>query len=62
MKLGDFDYNLPSELVAQYPARRREDARMLVVRRAEHRFFDSQFRKLPELLGPSDLLVVNNSR
>jgi S-adenosylmethionine:tRNA ribosyltransferase-isomerase len=62
MKLEEFDYHLPPELVAQYPARRREDSRMLVVHRSEGRFFDSQFRRLPELLGPGDLLVVNNSR
>lgn len=62
MNLEKFGYNLPSELVAQYPARRREDARMLVVHRAEGRFFDSQFRRLPEYLGPGDVLVVNNSR
>ncbi len=35
---------------------------MLVVHRSEGRFFDSQFRRLPELLGPDDVLVVNNSR
>lgn len=62
MKLEDFDYHLPPELVAQYPARRREDARMLVVHRAEGRFLDSQFRQLPEFLEPGDVLVVNNSR
>ena len=72
MKLEDFDYHLPPELVAQYPARRREDARMLVVRRASGvgppgpsgngRFFDAQFRQLPEFLEPSDVLAVNNSR
>jgi len=62
MNLEDFDYNLPSELIAQYPARRREDARMLVVHRSESRFADSQFRRLPELLRSGDLLVVNDSR
>lgn len=62
MKLEDFDYPLPPERVAQYPARRREDARMLVVRRAQGRFFDAQFRQLPEFLEPGDVLVLNNSR
>ena len=62
MNLSDFDYHLPPELVAQYPARRREDARMLVVQRSEGRFFDSQFRRLPQLLSRDDVLVVNNSR
>ena len=62
MKLADFDYHLPSELIAQYPAKRREDARMLVVHRSEGRFFDSRFRRLPELLRDDDVLAVNNSR
>ena len=62
MKLSDFDYHLPPELIAQYPAARREDSRMLVIKRSEGRFFDSRFRKLPQLLSPSDMLVINNSR
>jgi len=62
MNLSDFDYHLPPELIAQYPARRREDARMLVVDRSEGRFFDSQFRWFPQTLSQDDVLVVNNSR
>ncbi|MBI4480679.1 MAG: S-adenosylmethionine:tRNA ribosyltransferase-isomerase, partial [Acidobacteria bacterium] len=72
LTIKDFDYHLPPELVAQYPARRRADARMLVVRRTrgdgppgpsqKGSFLDSQFRDLPRFLEPSDMLVVNNSR
>jgi len=72
MRLEDFDYHLPPELVAQYPARRREDARMLVVDRSggdgppgpseKGSFLDAQFRDLPRFLEPGDVLVVNNSR
>ena len=62
MKLEDFDYLLPSELVAQKPARRRDDARMLLVDRAAGRFLDTRFRRLPEFLEEGDLLVLNNSR
>ena len=62
MKLEDFDYHLPPELVAQYPAQRREDARMLVVRRDEGRLEDVRFLALPEFLQPPDVLVLNNSR
>jgi len=62
MNLTDFDYHLPPELVAQYPARRREDARMLVIHRSEGRFLDSQFRRLPQWLSQNDVLAVNNSR
>lgn len=62
MKLEDFDYHLPPELVAQYPARRRADSRMLVVDRAQGRFQDARFRQLAEFLGPQDVLALNNSR
>ena len=62
MKLADFDYHLPPELIAQYPARRRAESRMLVVHRAEGRFEDSAFRRLPEYLKAGDVLTLNNSR
>ncbi|MCZ6489216.1 MAG: S-adenosylmethionine:tRNA ribosyltransferase-isomerase [Acidobacteria bacterium] len=62
MRLEDFNYRLPSELVAQQPAPRRDDARMLVVDRAAGRFEDAQFRQLPEFLEQGDLVALNNSR
>jgi S-adenosylmethionine:tRNA ribosyltransferase-isomerase len=62
MELQDFDYHLPAELVAQYPARRRADSRMLVVYRQERRFEDALFRNLPQLLDSGDVLALNNSR
>ena len=62
MRLEDFNYRLPSELVAQQPASRRDDARMLVVDRAAGRFEDAQFRQLPEFLEEGDLVTLNNSR
>ena len=62
MDLQDFDYHLPPELVAQYPARRRADSRMLVVHRGEQRFEDARFRDLPQFLDSGDVLALNNSR
>ncbi|MBI2819199.1 MAG: tRNA preQ1(34) S-adenosylmethionine ribosyltransferase-isomerase QueA [Acidobacteria bacterium] len=62
MRLEEFDYPLPAELIAQYPARRRSDSRMLVVYRKESRVEDSQFRRLPEYLAPGEVLALNNSR
>lgn len=62
MKLVEFDYHLPPELIAQYPAPRRSDSHMLVVYRDEARFEDSLFRRLPEYLAPGDVLALNNSR
>lgn len=62
MKLEEFDYHLPQNLIAQYPARRRSDSRMLVVYRQEGRWEDSAFRRLPQYLRSGDVLVLNNSR
>ena len=62
LTIEDFDYDLPPELVAQYPARRRADARMLVVRRREGQLEDATFRQLPNILEPGDVLALNNSR
>ncbi len=58
--LDDFDFALPRELIAQVPAARRGDARLLQVdgmRRA-----DLAFTALPALLHPGDLLVFNDTR
>lgn len=56
-----FDYQLPEQLIAQHPAARRDESRLLVVRRGlgalEHRIF----RDLPELLARGDLLVLNDT-
>src|SRR6185437_10632774 len=62
MKLSDFDYNLPEELIAQEPPAERDAARMLVVHRAEQIFEDRRFRELPTFLHPGDCLVLNDSR
>jgi S-adenosylmethionine:tRNA ribosyltransferase-isomerase len=62
MRLSDFDYHLPENLIAQEPAADRAGARMLVVYRCEGRFEDRSFRDFPGFLGPGDCLVLNDSR
>lgn len=62
LTLDDFDYALPPELIAQRPAARRSDARMLVVDPSADRIEDRQVRDLPQLLDPRDLLVFNDTR
>lgn len=60
--IKDFDYELPEELIAQHPADRRDNSRLMVLDRkngvTEHR----RFHNLPRLLKPSDVLVVNDTR
>ena len=60
MKLQDFDFDLPEGLIATRPARPRSAARLLVAGRSRIR--DMGVRDLPGLLGPGDLLVLNDTR
>ncbi|HUS05410.1 MAG TPA: tRNA preQ1(34) S-adenosylmethionine ribosyltransferase-isomerase QueA, partial [Bryobacteraceae bacterium] len=62
MRLDDFDYQLPAELIAQEPAHDRDSSRMLVLYRDREQWEDRRFRELPEFLKPGDCLIVNNSR
>ncbi len=63
MKLSDFDYDLPEERIALRPARPRDAARLLVVAPGAAENFEDRFvRDLPDLLGPGDLLVLNDTR
>src|SRR5262245_7680544 len=61
--LADFlDYDLPPRLIAQEPAPARDAARLLVVDRSTAELRHRQFRDLPDLLAPGDLLVLNDTR
>lgn len=60
MRVADFDFTLPEELIAQRPARPREAARLLLVE--PDRLVDHRISDLPDLLQPGDLLVFNNTR
>jgi S-adenosylmethionine:tRNA ribosyltransferase-isomerase len=62
MRLSDFDYDLPEELIAQTPVEPRDASRLLVVSRTEAGLAHRQVRDLPDLLRPGDLLVANRSR
>lgn len=62
MLVSDFDYHLPEHLIAQEPAARRDNSRLLVVDRASNSFKDSVFYELPQFLRRGDVLVVNNTR
>src|SRR5712691_6253051 len=62
MRLADFDYALPAELIAQEPLEPRDAARLLVLDRASAKTAHHHVRELPELLRPGDLLVANRSR
>ncbi|MFT3867837.1 MAG: tRNA preQ1(34) S-adenosylmethionine ribosyltransferase-isomerase QueA [Nibricoccus sp.] len=56
-----FDYSLPPQLVAQTPAARRDQSRLLVVDRSRHTISHHIFTDLPQFLRPSDTLIRNNA-
>jgi S-adenosylmethionine:tRNA ribosyltransferase-isomerase len=61
-RLSDFDYHLPSDLIAQQPAAQRSGSRLLVVPRGSDLLVDRMFTDLPENLRAGDLLVFNDSK
>ena len=62
MKLSEFNFELPDELIAQYPLQERTDSRLLCLHGSSGELEDRSFKSLPELLNPGDLLVFNNTR
>ena len=62
LRVADFDYDLPAELIAQEPPAERGQSRMLVMSRASGDLRDARFAELPALLHPGDLLVLNDTR
>jgi S-adenosylmethionine:tRNA ribosyltransferase-isomerase len=62
MKLTDFDYTLPQELIAQSPAPDRDRSRMMVVERQTGSLQSHVFHEFPGFLRKGDVLVINDSR
>ena len=62
MRLSDFDYELPAELIAQHPTPRRRDSRLLVLDSASANVAHRTFPDVAECLDPGDLVVVNDTR
>ena len=62
MKVADFDYELPAELIAQHPARERTASRLLHLDAASGRLEDLRFPDLPSLVDERDAVVLNDTR
>ena len=61
-RLNDYDYPLPRELVPSRPLPKRDESRMMVLRRDTQIIEHRQFRELKSFLTPGDLLVLNDTR
>jgi S-adenosylmethionine:tRNA ribosyltransferase-isomerase len=62
MRVDDFNYDLPLDLIAQHPLDRRDASRLLVVDSASSRLEDALFSQLPDFLRGDELMVFNNAR
>lgn len=62
MRLAEFDYALPAELIAQHPAPERTSSRLLHLDAASGRIEDRAFADLPGLVGKRDTVVLNDTR
>lgn len=62
MKLSNFSFNLPQELLAEYPAPNRDDARLMVLNRKEQTIEHKMFKDLIDYFQEEDVLVLNNTK
>src|SRR6478736_5450445 len=62
MKLSKFIFDLPLDLVAQNPAKKREDSRMMVLHRNTGQFEDKHFRDILDYFDDKDVFVINNTK
>lgn len=62
MKISEFTFDLPQELIAQTPAQRRGDDRLLVIDRKTGEYQDMQMSDFPSLIEPGSVIVVNDTK
>lgn len=62
MKLSDFKFNLPSELIAMYPSPNRDDSRLMVVNRAQGTIEHKHFKDIINYFGEGDIMVINDTK
>ncbi len=62
MLLSEYDYNLPEELIAQLPADKRDNSRMMVLNRKDRTISHKHFYDIVDLIDKNTLLVMNNTK
>ena len=62
MKVSDFNYELPEELIAQHPYDKRDEARLMVLDRKTQTIEHKVFKDIIDYLEPGDCLVINNTK
>lgn len=62
MLISEYDYNLPEELIAQMPADKRDNSRMMILNRKDRTISHKHFYDIVDLIEPNTLLVMNNTK
>ena len=62
MKLSHFNFDLPPELLAEYPSEHRDEARLMVLNRKDQTIEHKQFKDLIDYFEPEDVMVLNNTK
>ncbi len=62
MKVKDFNFDLPEELIAQHPLEKRDESRLMVLNKTSKEIEHKQFKNIIEYLNPGDCLVLNDTR
>lgn len=62
LKTSDFNYNLPTELIAQSPLKKREDCRMMHINKSTNKIQDKHFFEIIDFLNKDDILVLNDTK
>ncbi len=62
MKVEEFDFELPDELIAQEPMEPRDESRLMVINRETKKIEDKIFKEIVDIFQPGDTLVRNNTK
>ncbi len=62
MNIEDFNYELPGNLIAQYPPENRGDSKLLLANPSTQTLKDLTFKSFLGLVGPNDLIIFNNTK
>ena len=62
MKMSEFQYNLPEELIAQYPVKKRGSSKLLVLDRVIGKIFDDKYFNISKYISEGDVVVLNETK
>ncbi len=60
--LNSYDFDLPEDLIAQYPSSKREESRLFIINRKNRHYVHEKFYNLPEYINPNDILIFNDAK